>query len=134
MITIKAYVNDELLNASWADGLIISTPTGSTAYSLSVGGPIVIPDSNNFIISPIAPHNLTVRPVVIPDKHELQLKIKARNPKFLATLDSRSTELDSSTDLVVKLAGFKIVVLKLDIHNYYSTLRSKLMWGADKRN
>jgi len=133
MITIQAYVNDELLNAYWADGLIISTPTGSTAYSLSVGGPIVIPDSNNFLISPIAPHNLIVRPVVIPDTHSLRLKINCRAPMFLATLDHRSAELDSSAELVVKRAGFTIVVLKLDIHNYYSTLRSKLMWGADKR-
>jgi NAD+ kinase len=134
MITIQTYVNDDLLNAYWADGLIISTPTGSTAYSLSVGGPIMIPDSNNFIISPIAPHNLTVRPVVIPDKYELRLKINGRTSKFLATLDFRSAEMDSSTELVVKRADFNISVLKLDNHNYYSTLRSKLMWGADKRN
>jgi NAD+ kinase len=134
MITIHTFVNDELLNAYWADGLIISTPTGSTAYSMSVGGPIVIPDSHNFIISPIAPHNLTVRPVVIPDKNELRLKVNGRTMKFLATLDFRSTELDSSTEIVVKRAGFKISVLKLANHNYYSTLRSKLMWGADKRN
>lgn len=134
MITIHTFVNDELLNAYWADGLILSTPTGSTAYSMSVGGPIVIPDSHNFIISPIAPHNLTVRPVVIPDKNELRLRVNGRTRKFIATLDFRSAELDSSAEIVVRCAGFKISVLKLKHHNYYSTLRSKLMWGADKRN
>ncbi len=134
MITIHTFVNDELLNAYWADGLILSTPTGSTAYSMSVGGPIVIPDSNNFIISPIAPHNLTVRPVVIPDNNELRLKVNGRTRKFLATLDFRSAEFESSAEIVVRRAGFKISVLKLKHHNYYSTLRSKLMWGADKRN
>ena len=134
MITIQTFVNDELLNSYWADGLIISTPTGSTAYSMSVGGPIVIPESHNFLISPIAPHNLTVRPVVIPDSNVLRLKVNGRSSKFIATVDSRSTELDCNTELTVKRAEFKISILNLDYHNYYSTLRSKLMWGADKRN
>lgn len=134
MITIQTYVDDELLNSYWADGLILSTPTGSTAYSLSVGGPIIIPDSNTFIISPIAPHNLTVRPVVIPDHVELRLKVNGRTPKFLATVDSRSAEMKNPVEIILKKADFRIQILKLDNHNYYSTLRSKLMWGADKRN
>ncbi|MCK4466136.1 MAG: NAD kinase [Bacteroidales bacterium] len=134
MITIQTFVDNEFLNSYWADGLIISTPTGSTAYSLSVGGPIVIPSSNNFIISPIAPHNLTVRPIVIPDFNELILKVSGRSSKFIVTLDYRSEIIDSSIEIRIKRADFKIRILKLDHHNFFSTIRSKLMWGADKRN
>lgn len=134
MITIHTYVNGEFLNSYWTDGLIISTPTGSTAYSLSVGGPIVIPGSNDIIISPISPHNLTVRPLVIPDKDELTLKVESRDKKFIASVDSRSVILPDKTKVQVKKAEFKIKTLKLEGHSYYSTLRNKLMWGADKRN
>jgi NAD+ kinase len=134
MITIHAYVNGEFLNSYWADGLIISTPTGSTAYSLSVGGPIVIPGSNDIIISPISPHNLTVRPLVIPDKDELTLRVDGRDEKYIASVDSRSVILSNKTEVRVKRAEFKIKILKLKGHSYYSTLRNKLMWGVDKRN
>ena len=134
MITIHAYVNGEFLNSYWADGLIISTPTGSTAYSLSIGGPIVIPESNNIIISPISPHNLTVRPLVIPDKDELMLRVEGRDEKYIASVDARSVILPNKTEVWVKRAEFKIKILKLEGHSYYSTLRNKLMWGVDKRN
>lgn len=134
MITIHAYVNGEFLNSYWADGLIISTPTGSTAYSLSVGGPIVIPGSNDIIISPISPHNLTVRPLVIPDKDEIVLRVEGRDEKYIASVDSRSVMLPNKTEVRVKRAEFKIKMLRLKGHSYYSTLRNKLMWGVDKRN
>jgi len=134
MITIHTYVNGEFLNSYWADGLIISTPTGSTAYSLSVGGPIVIPRSDDIIISPISPHNLTVRPLVIPDKDELTLRVDGRDEKFIASVDSRSVILTNKTEVRVKRAEFKIKILKLKGHSYYGTLRDKLMWGMDKRN
>ncbi|MFW5762230.1 MAG: NAD kinase [Cyclobacteriaceae bacterium] len=134
MITINTYLNDEYLNAYWTDGLIISTPTGSTAYSLSVGGPILTPDSCNFVISPIASHNLTVRPIVVPDSYLLKLNVKSRNNKFLATLDSRVQEFTCDTELFVTLAGFTIKMIKIDSNSFYSTIRNKLMWGIDKRN
>jgi len=134
MITIHTYVNGEFLNSYWADGLIISTPTGSTAFSLSVGGPIVIPGSNDIIISPVSPHNLTVRPLVIPDKDELTLRVEGRDEKYIASVDSKSVILSNKTEVRVKRAEFKINILKLEGHSYYSTLRNKLMWGVDKRN
>ncbi|MDX9883893.1 MAG: NAD kinase [Prolixibacteraceae bacterium] len=134
MITIHASINGEYLNTYWADGLIIATPTGSTAYSLSVGGPILTPDSENIVISPIAPHNLTVRPILIPDHHLLTLKIEGRGHQFLATVDSRSETFDFPGTLKIRKAGFKIKTLRLHGHTFYSTLRNKLMWGLDKRN
>lgn len=134
MITIHTYLDDEFLNSYWADGLIISTPTGSTAYSLSVGGPIMHPDSHNFIITPIAPHNLTVRPMVVPNDVEITLKVDGRDNNFLASLDSRSIVFESSISLKVKKANFKVKIIELAKHTFYSTLRNKLMWGADKRN
>lgn len=134
MITIDVYMNDDFLNTYWADGLIISTPTGSTAYSLSAGGPIVVPGSGNFIITPIAPHNLTVRPIVLSDNNILKLKVKGRSHDFLASLDYRSTSFKPSTELIVKKADFCINLIKLKKSNFFSTLRNKLMWGLDKRN
>ncbi len=134
MITIHASINGEYLNTYWADGLIIATPTGSTAYSLSVGGPILTPDSENIVISPIAPHNLTVRPILIPDHHSLTLKIEGRGHQFLATVDSRSKTFDFPGTLKIRKAGFTIKTLRLHGHTFYSTLRNKLMWGLDKRN
>lgn len=134
MITIHAYLNGDFLNSYWADGLIVSTSTGSTAYSLSVGGPIMHPASQNFIINPIAPHNLTVRPLVVPNNFELLLKVEARGGKFLASLDSRSCILDESVELKVRKADFSVPVIERIGKTFYSTLRSKLMWGADKRN
>jgi NAD+ kinase len=134
MITIHTYLNNEYLNSYWADGLIIATPTGSTAYSLSVGGPILIPNTQNFIISPISPHNLTVRPIVVPNQHEITLRVEGRSDSYLASLDSRSCTFESSTELKIKKSDFQIRVLKLKSHSFYGTLRNKLMWGVDKRN
>ncbi len=134
MINIHVYMNDEFLNTYWADGLIIATPTGSTAYSLSAGGPIVIPTSDNFVITPLAPHNLTVRPIVIPNNNSIRLHIEGRDKKFLASLDYRYKAFESSTILEIKKADFKIKMLNLPNHSYFSTIRNKLMWGADKRN
>ena len=134
MITIHTYLDDSYLNSYWADGLIISTPTGSTAYSMSVGGPIISPDSSNFIISPMAPHNLTVRPVVVPDNAVLRLKVDAREPEVILTLDSRSVLHDISLDILVRRADFTIKTIRLKNTTFYDTLRNKLMWGMDKRN
>jgi NAD+ kinase len=134
LIIIKAYINDEYLNSYWADGLIIATPTGSTGYSLSCGGPIITPESENFIITPIATHNLTVRPIVIPDNNVIKLKIECRSKTFLASLDSRSLTFDTSTELTIRKESFKIKLVKLENQNFLNTLRNKLMWGIDKRN
>jgi NAD+ kinase len=135
MIIINTYVNDEFLNSYWADGLIIATPTGSTAYSLSCGGPIITPESENFIITPIASHNLTVRPIVIPDRYTIKLKVsEERNRRFLVSLDSRSQTIDSSTELNICKADFKVNLVRLGNEEFFSTIRNKLMWGIDKRN
>ncbi len=134
MINIYAYLDKELLNNYWADGLIIATPTGSTAYSLSVGGPILTPDSENFVITPLAPHNLTIRPLVVPDNYEIKLKVEGRGTQFLASLDSRSVAVDLSTIITIKKANFKLKTLQLPDQTFFSTLRNKLMWGMDRRN
>ena len=133
LITVHTWSNDEFLNSYWADGLIVATPTGSSAYSMSVGGPIVAPDSHNFIISPIAAHNLNVRPLVIPDNVTLRLKAECRDKQnFTLSLDSRSVECSSGTEIELKNATFKVKMVKSA--SFYSTLRNKLMWGVDKRN
>jgi len=134
MINIHTFVNGEFLNTYWADGLIIATPTGSTAYSLSVGGPILTPDSENFVISPIAPHNLTVRPLVVPDHHSITLQIEGRGLHFLASVDSKSEPIYFSELLKIRKAPFKVKTIRLKDHSFFSTLRNKLMWGVDKRN
>jgi NAD+ kinase len=134
MITIKAFLNGEMLNSYWADGLIISTPTGSTAYSLSAGGPIVVPDSRNFILSPISPHTLAVRPVVIPDYHNIRLKVNGRCSRFLVSVDYRSYFIDTSVEIELKKSEETIKMIKLKGHSFYNTMRSKLMWGVDRRN
>ena len=134
MITIHVYLNGSFLNTYWADGLIIATPTGSTAYSLSVGGPIVLPNSRNFIISPISPHNLTVRPIVVPDDSHILLKPEGRCSRYLVSMDHRSQVIEGSTHIHVRKASFAMKVLRLNHTSFYSTLRSKLMWGVDKRN
>ena len=134
MITIHASVNGKFLNTYWADGLILATPTGSTAYSLSCGGPIVMPDSENFVITPVAPHNLNVRPVIISSNDIIELEVEGRNPNFLLSLDSRSENIQSFGKLKIKKADFLLSLVKLDNHDFLSTLRNKLMWGADKRN
>ncbi len=134
MITIQAWLNDHLLNSYWADGLIISTPTGSTAYSLSAGGPLLTPDTGAIIISPIAPHNLTVRPVVVPDNNTIRLRVTGNRPKFLLSMDSRSTLVAMETEIVIRRPGYYINLIRLNSQDFYATLRNKLMWGADKRN
>lgn len=134
MITTQVYLNDEFLNSYWSDGLIIATPTGSTAYSLSCGGPIITPDSGNFIINPVAPHNLNVRPVVIPDTMSITIKVKGRNEKYLVSLDSRYETVDLETELIITKEDFQINLLRLNNQNFLTTLRNKLMWGLDKRN
>ncbi|MCD6201608.1 MAG: NAD kinase [Bacteroidales bacterium] len=133
MINIEVMMDGKHLNTYWADGLIVSSPTGSTGYSMSVGGPIVIPGSMNFILSPIAPHNLTVRPVVIPDNYELTVKVSTRQNAYWVSMDSRSEVYTGQVPLKIKKAGFFIQVLKLENIDYFETLRTKLMWGADKR-
>jgi NAD+ kinase len=134
MINVTVYVNGELLNNYWADGLIIATPTGSTAYSLSVGGPILTPGSENFVITPLAPHNLTIRPIVVPDKSEITLKVEGRGANYLTALDSRSEAVEFTTVIKVKKAKFMLKTLQLPEHAFFNTLRNKLMWGVDKRN
>lgn len=134
MIIISAYIGNQLINNYWADGLIISTPTGSTAYSLSVGGPILTPDSANFIIAPLAPHNLTNRPIVVPDNSEITLKIDGRGTHFLTSLDFRSVTVEMPTVIKVKKAEFKLKTLQLPEQPFFNTLRNKLLWGIDKRN
>lgn len=134
MIIINTYLNGEYLNSYWADGLIISTPTGSTGYSLSCGGPIIVPHSENFVLTPIAPHNLNVRPIVVSDKHVISLEVEGRSQYFLASLDSRSVTIDSSIQLAVRKEDFTMNLVRIDNDNFLSTLRTKLKWGLDSRN
>lgn len=133
MITIHAYVNGNLLVDYQADGLIVSTPTGSTAYSMSVGGPLVVPQAKVIILSPIASHSLTVRPLVITDDCELTLKVTSRTNSFLVALDGRSQLFDESATLQVKKADYKIKVIKQKNSSFFTTLKGKLMWGLDRR-
>ncbi|MBS9768766.1 MAG: NAD kinase [Flavobacteriaceae bacterium] len=134
MLTVKAFVGDEYITTYWADGVLIATPTGSTAYSLSAGGPLISPLCKNFAITPVAPHNLTVRPIVIPDDEEVRFQVNCRSSHFLVSLDSRSERVQSGTEIVVKKADFTIKVVKFGKMCFYKTLRNKLMWGLDKRN
>jgi len=134
MIEINALLNENFLNCYRADGLIVSTSTGSTAYSLSVGGPILLPDANGFVISPIAPHNLNARPMVIPDNYIIKLTIQSRTENCLISLDHRSIAIDSSAELTIKKSSFSIKILQCSDNNFFSTLRQKLMWGVDARN
>lgn len=134
MVTIHTWINDEYLNSYWADGLIIATPTGSTGYSLSCGGPIVMPGSENFVITPIAPHNLNVRPFVIPNEYNIKLKVEGREEQFLVSLDSRIYALDSGSEINIKLGSFKVKMIKTEVQNFAETLRNKLLWGLDRRN
>lgn len=135
MITINTYVDGEYLNSYWADGLIVATPTGSTAYSLSCGGPIITPESESFIVTPISSHNLTMRPIVIPDKHTIKLTVSdERQSEFLVSLDSRTATFKKSDELMISKADFSLYLVKLKNENFFSTIRNKLMWGHDKRN
>ena len=134
MIRIDAFINDEFLNSYWADGLLVATPTGSTGYSLSCGGPIVLPETNNIIIAPIAPHNLNVRPIIKNDDSTIRLKIEDRDDLALVSLDSRSRAFDSSVTLKIKKSDFCINLIEPKNHSFIRTIQSKLMWGSDKRN
>jgi NAD+ kinase len=134
MITVHVEVGGDLLNTYWADGLIVATPTGTTAYSLSVGGPIITPGSSNFVIAPIAPHNLAIRPVVISDQEEVTLWVEGRGGRFMSSLDSRSAPFDSAIVWKIRKSDFIINVLKFENQSFYETLRKKLLWGVDKRN
>jgi NAD+ kinase len=134
MMIIHAYMNDEFINSYWADGLIIATPTGSTAYSLSCGGPIIFPSAQNFVITPIAPHNLNVRPVIIPDDVSLRFEVEARSTKFLVSCDSRTATVDRSVKITISKASFHVNLIRLNNESYLTTLRNKLLWGIDTRN
>ena len=134
MVVVKAYLDDFFLNTYWADGLIISTPTGSTGYSLSAGGPIIAPGTSNFIITPIAPHNLNVRPLVISDDRRITLKIEDIDPNFMISLDSQSKVVNSDVEIQISKADFKVGLIRFGPHDYFDTLRGKLMWGHDRRN
>ena len=134
MIRIDAFIDDEFLNTYWADGLVVSTPTGSTGYSLSCGGPIIMPGTNNIIITPNAPHNLNVRPIVIDDNSIIKLKVEDRDQLALVSLDSRSRAFDSETELIIKKASFKTKLVQPQNNSFIRTIRHKLMWGLDKRS
>ncbi len=134
MITVHTYIDGEYLNSYWADGLIVSTPTGSTGYSLSCGGPVVLPQSNNFIITPVSPHNLTVRPLVVSDNSVISFEIEGRSKNFLISLDTRSYTVDASIQMAVSKEQFHAKLVKLDGYNFLDTLRQKLNWGYDARN
>ncbi len=134
MIVVHTYIDGEYLNSYWADGLIVSTPTGSTGYSLSCGGPLVLPQSNNFIITPVSPHNLNVRPMIVSDKSVISFEIEGRSKNFLVSIDSRSYTVDASIQLAVKKEDFCTKLIKLDGYNFLDNLRQKLNWGLDVRN
>lgn len=134
MIKIHTFLNGEFLNTYWADGLIISTPTGSTGYSMSCGGPIVFPDAANFVITPVAPHNLNARPIVVPDHNVISFEIEGRSDQFLCTLDSRIETVDNQIQLAVRKEEFTLGLLRNNDSNFLTTLRNKLLWGIDKRN
>lgn len=134
MITVDTYLNGEYLNSYWADGLIISTPTGSTGYSLSCGGPILTPDVNSLVITPIAPHNLTARPLIIPDDTEIKLRVSGREDNYLVSLDSRIASIKNESILTIKKTDFKINMVEIPGETFLKTLRNKLLWGEDKRN
>ncbi len=134
MIIIHTYLNGEFLTSYWADGLIVSTPTGSTAYNLSCGGPIIMPSSENFVITPVAPHNLNIRPLVISDNSVLSFEIEGRSDAFLCTLDSRQETIDASIQMAVRKADFSLQLIRLHDSNFLQTIRTKLNWGKDQRN
>jgi NAD+ kinase len=134
MVKIHTYLNGEFLNTYWADGLIVATPTGSTGYSLSCGGPIVFPEAGSLVITPVAPHNLNVRPIVVPDDHIISFEVEGRSDQFICTLDSRMEVIDNRVQLAVKKEDFGINLLRLNEGNFLHTLRNKLLWGIDTRN
>ena len=134
MIKIHTYLNGEFLNTYWADGLIVATPTGSTGYSLSCNGPVVFMDSASFVITPVAPHNLNVRPIVVPDNHIISFEIEGRSDHFICALDSRKEIVDKNVQLAVRREAFTFSLVRLNENNFLQTLRNKLSWGLDTRN
>jgi NAD+ kinase len=134
MITVDVFLNGEFLNTYWADGLIVSTPTGSTGYSLSCGGPVVFPQSGNFVLTPVAPHNLGVRPMVIPDDAVLSFEVRGRSENFLTTLDSRFETITQAHQIAIRKAPFPLRLVQFHGHSFLATLREKLAWGRDLRN
>ena len=134
MITIHASLNGEFLNSYWGDGIIISTSTGSTAYSLSCGGPIIFPQSNTIVVTPISPHNLNVRPIVLPDSSELIFEVECRSANYLVSCDSRTAIIEKTMKFNINKAGFQLNLIRLNNESYLSTLRNKLLWGLDARN
>lgn len=134
MLTVHTYIDDKFLNSYWGDGLIVSTPTGSTAYSMSCGGPIITPGSAAFVITPVATHNLTVRPVVIPDNNVIRLNVEGRQGQFTVSLDSRSVLVEGSKEFTIRKENFMINLLKMEGQDFFRTIRTKLNWGVDIRN
>ncbi len=134
MIKIHTYLNGEFLNTYWADGLIVATPTGSTGYSLSCNGPIVFPESGSFVITPVAPHNLNIRPIVVPDNNIISFEVEGRTDSFICTLDSRRMVVPKEVQIAVRKEKFEINLIRLNENNFLQTLRNKLSWGLDKRN
>jgi NAD+ kinase len=134
MIVVHTYIDGEYLNSYWADGLIVATPTGSTGYSLSCGGPVMLPQTNNFIIAPVCPHNLNVRPLIVSDRSVISFEIEGRSNNFLLSLDSRSVPVEANVQIAVRRETFSARLIKLNHVNFLSTLRSKLNWGLDRRN
>ena len=134
MIKIHTYLNGEFLNTYWADGLIVATPTGSTGYSLSCNGPVVFPDCGSFVITPVSPHNLNIRPIIVPDDNIISFEVEGRTDGFLCSLDSRRELVTKEIQLAVKKEKFGINLIRLNENNFLQTLRNKLSWGLDKRN
>ncbi len=134
LVTMHVHVDDDFLSSYWADGLILSTPTGSTAYNLSVGGPIVVPESDTMVLSPIAPHNLTVRPLVLPGKAKIEFSVDTREPVYQLAVDSRSWDIPVAEKVTVQRSDHTLKMVRIENNSFYSTLRNKLMWGIDKRN
>ncbi|MDE5612243.1 MAG: NAD kinase [Odoribacter sp.] len=134
LLNIHAYIGNVYLTTYWADGLVVATPTGSTAYSLSGGGPIVSPDCRNLILTPICPHNLSIRPLVVPDDAEITLQVESRSGDFVLSMDSRIRRMKDNHRLRIRTGGHRVAVVMLEGHHYYETLRNKLMWGEDRRN
>lgn len=134
MIKIHTYLNGEFLNTYWADGLIIATPTGSTGYSLSCNGPVVFPQASNFIITPVAPHNLNIRPIIVPDTSIISFEVEGRTDEFLCTMDARNTTISNVHQLAIRKEAFNFKLIRLNEHNFLKTIRQKLYWGIDSRN
>jgi NAD+ kinase len=134
MITVETYLNGEYLTSYWADGLIIATPTGSTGYSLSCGGPVIMPTARSLVITPIAPHNLNARPLVISDDTEIRLRVSGREPQHLLSFDSRLVSVENDTEICVLKAGFSIRMVEFSSESFLKTIRNKLLWGEDRRN